>query len=92
MAIKSVGTLKGTVKSAGTLKGTVKSVGGITGRVYVSDEYQKEAYKGPYEVEPSSEEQILLTKEKNMVEDFIIRPIPYAEVTNTSQGITVMIG
>ena len=60
--------------------------------MFFADEYRKEAYKGPYEVEPSSEEQILLTKEKNMVEDFIIRPIPYAEVTNTSQGITVMIG
>ena len=92
MAIKSVGTLKGTVKSAGTIKGTVKSVGGVTGRIYVSAEYQNEAYTGPYEVEPSSEEQILLTKEKNMAEDLIIRPIPYAEVTNTSQGITAMIG
>ena len=80
------------IKSVGTLKGTVKSVCFITGIIYFSDEYRKEAYKGPYEVEPSSEEQILLTKEKNMVEDFIIRPIPYAEVTNTSQGITVMIG
>ena len=80
------------IKSVGTLKGTVKSVGGITGRIYVSDEYQKEAYKGPYEVEPSSEEQTLLTKDKNMAEDLIIRRIPYAEVNNTSQGITVMIG
>ena len=80
------------IKSVGALKGTVKSVGGITGKIYASDKYQNEAYKGPYEVEPSSEEQTLLTKDKNMVEDFIIRPIPYAEVTNTSQGITVMIG
>ena len=80
------------IKSVGTLKGTVKSVGGITGRIYVSAEYQNEAYKGPYEVEPSSEEQTLLTKDKHMAEDLIIRPIPYAEVTNTSQGITAMIG
>lgn len=80
------------IKSVGTLKGTVISVGGITGRIYVSAEYQNEAYKGPYEAEPSSEEQTLLTKDKHMAEDLIIRPIPYAEVTNTSQGITVMIG
>ena len=49
-------------------------------------------YKGSYEVTPSVNEQTLSTAKKVMREDVKIKEIPYAEVSNTSGGTTVIIG
>lgn len=50
-------------------------------------------YTGSYEVTALPEvEQILRTKNKLMVRDIVIAPIPYAEVSNNAGGITVSIG
>jgi hypothetical protein len=51
-----------------------------------------EAYDGEYEVTPSFSEQTLPTQQKLLEKDMKIEKIPYAEVTNNSGGITVIIG
>lgn len=51
-----------------------------------------EEYKGSYEVTPRLEEQTLPTALKVMRNDVKIKEIPYAEVSNTSGGTTVIIG
>ena len=50
-------------------------------------------YDGEYTVIPSTEdEQVLETAQKYMDADIKVKKVPYAEVTNTSGGITVFIG
>ena len=47
-------------------------------------------YEGPYTVTPTIEEQVLLTKYKNMEQNVTVEEIPYAETTN-DYGTTVVI-
>lgn len=50
-------------------------------------------YEGAYEITPSAEnEQTLNTAQTFMDADVVVNKIPYAEVTNTSNGKTVTIG
>lgn len=49
-------------------------------------------YEGEYVVTPSADEQILLTAQKLMDANLKIDKIPYSEVSNTSNGTTVIIG
>lgn len=49
-------------------------------------------YTGNYVVTPSVEEQKLATKQKLLIEDLTIEKIPYSQVSNMSNGITVTIG
>lgn len=49
-------------------------------------------YEGEYEVIPSIEEQVLETNRKYMKDDVTVKEIPYAEVANLANGITVTIG
>lgn len=49
-------------------------------------------YDGPYEIRPAVQPQELLTAEKRMKDNLLILEIPYAEVTNTSGGMTATIG
>ena len=51
-----------------------------------------EQYTGEYEIRPLVEPQTLETKDKVMMENMTILEIPYAEVSNTSGGITATIG
>lgn len=51
-----------------------------------------ECYEGDYVVTPKVDAQSLPTKEKVMLEDMTVKAIPYAEVTNVSNGKTVTIG
>lgn len=51
-----------------------------------------EVYEGEYIVTPKVESQTLDTAQKLMRADVLIKEIPYAEVTNTSNGKTVTIG
>ena len=48
-------------------------------------------YEGPYEVTPTINEQILLTKDKAMEDDLEVKSIPYQEVSNPQGGKTVII-
>lgn len=50
-------------------------------------------YNGQYQVTPRINlDQILRTKEKFLEDDIVIEKIPYAEVSNTAGGTTVIIG
>lgn len=49
-------------------------------------------YTGEYEVKPKITPQVLRTKDKYMVDDLTVLEIPYAEVSNTSGGLTATIG
>lgn len=49
-------------------------------------------YTGETEVTPTDQEQQLDTSGKKMGDDITVKPIPYAEVSNHSGGITVTIG
>ena len=51
-----------------------------------------EIYKGTYEVTPSIQTQTLDTAQKVLEKNVTINKIPYAEVTNNSNGKTVTIG
>lgn len=49
-------------------------------------------YDGNYEVLPLAfEETVLPTKDKKLIEDIIVKEIPYYETSNTSGGNTVYI-
>ena len=51
-----------------------------------------ELYEGDYAVTPKIDEQTIPTKDKFLVKDVTINPIPYFDVSNTSGGSTVYIG
>ena len=51
-----------------------------------------EPYTGEYQIVPRVTEQNMLTRNKLMTDNVIVKAIPYAEVSNTSNGITVTIG
>lgn len=51
-----------------------------------------EPYTGDYTVTPKVTAQTLGTQGKTMTDDLTIKAIPYAEVTNISNGKTVTIG
>lgn len=82
--------LIGKLTKAKELKGRISAVGGLRGSLYFPVGY--EDYEGSYEATPAVEEQIIKTDDKRMTDDFIIKPIPYAAVSNTANGITVTIG
>lgn len=65
---------------------------GFENLLLVPEKLDFEYYTGNYEVIPEVTEQVLQTKQKMMEEDVIVKPVPYAEVSNTSNGTTVTIG
>lgn len=49
-------------------------------------------YQGAYSITPSASEQTFMTKGKIMKENMTVQEIPYVEVSNASNGVTVTIG
>lgn len=49
-------------------------------------------YYGDYDVTPAVDAQILPTAQKFLTSNIEVAAIPYAEVSNTSGGVTVSIG
>ena len=92
MIISYKKSIKGSIASKKSLKGSITTKEKISGFVNVGGMIQQESYDGSYEVTPTIGQQILQTKNKTMVNDLTIKSIPYSEVTNTSNGITVTIG
>ena len=63
------------------------------GAVHIVTEYiGGEPYDGEYTVTPKVEAQTLHTKQRILNDDMTVLAIPYAEVTNSSNGKTVSIG
>ena len=50
------------------------------------------SYDGSYEIIPTIEEQQMITKNKTRKKEITIKPIPYYETSNLSNGTTVIIG
>lgn len=63
----------------------------LTGHLSIPDRIG-EKYKGPYDVIPTADFQLLPTAECYLIDDVLIHPIPYSEVRNEQGGITVTIG
>ena len=57
-----------------------------------ADTGEHDVYEGEYIVTPQVEQQTLQTAQKLMQADVLVKEIPYAEVTNLSNGKTVTIG
>ena len=77
-----------------SLTGNISGKERLVGDIAISDTaaVRPDTYEGSYEIKPTTESQILQTKEKLMKDDLTVKAIPYAEVTNSSNGITVTIG
>lgn len=75
--------------------GYIGAKGRLTGNVTISTVIgatEHPVYSGELSVVPSaSEEQILPTANKLLIEDITIKKIPYAEVTNSANGTTITI-
>lgn len=53
---------------------------------------QGDIYEGEYEVDPSFDQQTLLTKNKTLENNVTVNPIMVSRTTNLSGGYTVYIG
>ena len=63
----------------------------IKGSVTIPKGFNQEPYEGPYEVMPSTRDDVVLeTKKKRMTDDVTVFKIPYFETSNES-GYTVYI-
>lgn len=49
-------------------------------------------YSGSYEITPSVKKQTLSTKNKLLSKDITVFEIPYYEVSNVANGVTIIIG
>ncbi len=88
-------SLHGSISANEQLSGSLSPVATLSGTI--SEAIVKPPahppYTGSYEVTPSVVgEQVLQTKDKYMTDDLVILEIPYSEVSNTTDGITVYIG
>lgn len=86
----------GSIGSANvSLRGSISPFATLSGKI--SDAVTKPPvyppYTGQYEVTPSvNGEQVLETKDKYMADNLVVLEVPYSEVSNTADGITVYIG
>lgn len=77
------------------LAGRIREDGGLSGKipgqvnVYIPE---ADMYDGPTEVIPAASEQVLPTAWKTLDKDVTVKEIPYAEVSNSSGGTTIIIG
>lgn len=60
--------------------------------VKLNNVFIPEIYTGEYEVTPTFDTQKLLTKTKTMRDDVTIQSIPFSEVSNPQDGVTLTIG
>ena len=62
------------------------------GEIYELGSGEAAEYAGPYSVTPAAAEQILVTEQRIMRRNLVIREIPYHRVSNIQGGDTVTIG
>lgn len=70
-----------------TLAENTMSVGVKLNNIFIP-----EIYAGEYAVVPTFDAQTLPTKNKTMRDDVVVQGIPFSEVSNPQDGITVTIG
>ena len=85
------GELSGTLSSSGQLSGFLSATQNITGLLTVPQYVLPPSYEGPYEVTPSSEEQVLNTDAFYMNGNITINPVPnnYGLITWDGSTLTV---
>ena len=88
-------SLRGSISEEEQLSGALSPHATLSGKI--SDAATKPPayppYTGQYEVTPSiSGEQVLETKDRYMTDNLVVLEVPYSEVSNTADGITVYIG
>ena len=91
MGINAKGNIQGVVASSQALNSNIAGTLGLTGRVDTGGARPDE-YDGVYEVTPTTEAQVLKTKQKLLKEDVVVAAIPkeYGLVTyNQDKTITI---
>ena len=84
--------IKGTLADIPSITAVVFTQYSIMASVMIPNGVGGEKYLGPYEVVPSTTDNIILeTKKKTMTDDVTVFKIPYYETSNES-GYTVYIG
>lgn len=100
------GHLVGIVKSSGHIQANVYFTGGIGNGIIIRDTEDEhggtireiitgdiiEPYGEKYTVKPTTDDQVLPTKYKILVDDLTVEAIPYYETSNIANGLTVYIG
>lgn len=80
------------IKTFPSLLGALSPVGGLSGKLSIPDRIQNETYTGSCEVVPNAfNAQTLLTANKLLAKDIVVRKVPYYENSNPQNGITVYI-
>lgn len=92
MNINAKGSLQGSVIARQPLSGDVAEKRKLQGDVNVGGTIKPEDYEGDYSVTPKVDSQVLATKAKYMVDDLVIKEIPFFDTSNTSGGRTIYIG
>ncbi len=74
------------------LRGSITPRQVITGDVLLHiPDYDFDTYRGPLELTPTASGFDVSTKGKIMPDDMKINPIPFSEVSNTEDGLTITI-
>lgn len=90
-----------TIQAEYRLVGVIHTDGNLVGSLYkthgtligsLSEPHGYKDYTGPYEVTPSTAEQIMNTEDKHLTNNIVIHEIPYYNVSNPAGGSTVYIG
>ena len=89
--IEDVITITGTLSEVAIIRGTLSSTDGIVGEITVPEAVGGRHYRGSYTVTPSSEVQILNTKNMIMESNVTINPIPSNYGLITWDGTTLTI-
>ena len=82
--IKKLPTISGKIKGITVLSAKLDGVTIVAG--------ESKPYEGPYSVIPTFEQRILETKDRALLENVTVEPIPITKTSNTSGGNTVIIG
>lgn len=93
MIITAKKNLQGTIAAIQPLNATIENNLKLSGSVGIGgvSKDSLEKYDGVYEIIPRTFSQVLETSQKFLSEDVLVEEIPYAEVSNTANGITATI-
>lgn len=67
--------ISGSLTLTNKMAGNIRSPSNIDGRIRMPETEKLPTYTGDYEIDPSSEEQILQTNGHKMIDDMTINPI-----------------
>lgn len=88
--IRGSPSLRGAATVSGSLSGRTSSGGKLSGSVSTATDY--DTYSGEYEITPLAwQDQTLNTANRICKENITVTEIPYYEVSNPQNGITVNI-